>query len=280
MSLLLLFVIFFFFNDTATTEIYTLSLHDALPIYLPAGQHAVADGRVPGADPHHLHWHDPAAEECENAAHRPHERPLSRPPPHRLRKRERPDDARDRLRDHVGGRAAGNGAPHGHGLAARGVDDDEIRDLDLLGACEPLRGARGLAVRSEPGGGRRPEDLRLPVVLTVRNPASEHDEPARRRERPDRLGREPLLRKRLRDAAGEIFPRAAEHRRGGLLRPDLEEKVVAFQVGFRARYAFAKRPPESTRRPPARARRAAPGSRRGSPRTPARRRTRGRARGG
>src|SRR2546421_5236900 len=25
-------VIFFFFNDTATTEIYTLSLHDALPI--------------------------------------------------------------------------------------------------------------------------------------------------------------------------------------------------------------------------------------------------------
>src|SRR5258708_19230217 len=29
-----LLVIFFFFNDTATTEIYTLSLHDALPIYL------------------------------------------------------------------------------------------------------------------------------------------------------------------------------------------------------------------------------------------------------
>src|SRR5256885_9025247 len=30
---------FFFFNDTATTEIYTLSLHDALPIYniLPRG---------------------------------------------------------------------------------------------------------------------------------------------------------------------------------------------------------------------------------------------------
>src|SRR3712207_7843724 len=27
-------IIFFFFNDTATTEIYTLSLHDALPIWL------------------------------------------------------------------------------------------------------------------------------------------------------------------------------------------------------------------------------------------------------
>src|SRR5256885_16301629 len=36
-SLLLFFLFFFFFfNDTATTEIYTLSLHDALPIYLPA----------------------------------------------------------------------------------------------------------------------------------------------------------------------------------------------------------------------------------------------------
>ena len=31
-----LFVVFvvFFFNDTATTEIYTLSLHDALPIWI------------------------------------------------------------------------------------------------------------------------------------------------------------------------------------------------------------------------------------------------------
>src|SRR5258708_11479344 len=29
-------VFFFFFNDTATTEIYTLSLHDALPIFLIA----------------------------------------------------------------------------------------------------------------------------------------------------------------------------------------------------------------------------------------------------
>src|SRR3712207_7224492 len=46
---------FFFFNDTATTEIYTLSLHDALPIWArwrwttkrrrPLGD--VAPGRVP-----------------------------------------------------------------------------------------------------------------------------------------------------------------------------------------------------------------------------------------
>src|SRR2546422_6946370 len=32
MILLRIFFMFFFFNDTATTEIYTLSLHDALPI--------------------------------------------------------------------------------------------------------------------------------------------------------------------------------------------------------------------------------------------------------
>src|SRR6266576_5710155 len=31
---LVFWVFFFFFNDTATTEIYTLSLHDALPIRL------------------------------------------------------------------------------------------------------------------------------------------------------------------------------------------------------------------------------------------------------
>src|SRR3712207_1855822 len=30
--MVILFLLFFFFNDTATTEIYTLSLHDALPI--------------------------------------------------------------------------------------------------------------------------------------------------------------------------------------------------------------------------------------------------------
>src|SRR5258708_39164119 len=38
------FVLFFFFNDTATTEIYTLSLHDALPISLAAYR---ADADVP-----------------------------------------------------------------------------------------------------------------------------------------------------------------------------------------------------------------------------------------
>src|SRR6476620_12749006 len=43
--------IFFFFNDTATTEIYTLSLHDALPIC-----HVLANLAQPAQrdDPHRL----------------------------------------------------------------------------------------------------------------------------------------------------------------------------------------------------------------------------------
>src|SRR5688572_32253258 len=36
---------FFFFNDTATTEIYTLSLHDALPIW-PASSSSLANASV------------------------------------------------------------------------------------------------------------------------------------------------------------------------------------------------------------------------------------------
>src|SRR5438309_10840794 len=53
-SLFLFFILhsfffsFFFFNDTATTEIYTLSLHDALPIF-------VVDDVVPAV--HHVSGH-------------------------------------------------------------------------------------------------------------------------------------------------------------------------------------------------------------------------------
>src|SRR2546430_5647863 len=50
---------FFFFNDTATTEIYTLSLHDALPILgralrrraRPAGRRKPGSGPRGGAAP-------------------------------------------------------------------------------------------------------------------------------------------------------------------------------------------------------------------------------------
>src|SRR2546429_9496677 len=45
--------VFFFFNDTATTEIYTLSLHDALPIWRDRAARAGRgfDGRPGGVGP-------------------------------------------------------------------------------------------------------------------------------------------------------------------------------------------------------------------------------------
>src|SRR5256885_5645514 len=39
-------VFFFFFNDTATTEIYTLSLHDALPISACAVPDVAASNKI------------------------------------------------------------------------------------------------------------------------------------------------------------------------------------------------------------------------------------------
>src|SRR5256885_13997282 len=51
--------LFFFFNDTATTEIYTLSLHDALPISALAatpghGTIGLAWSPSPGASSYHV----------------------------------------------------------------------------------------------------------------------------------------------------------------------------------------------------------------------------------
>src|SRR2546427_10943860 len=55
---------FFFFNDTATTEIYTLSLHDALPISL----HSIPSARCSTI------WatvHFPAGARCQSVSGRP-----------------------------------------------------------------------------------------------------------------------------------------------------------------------------------------------------------------
>src|SRR3712207_8563805 len=43
-----MFFFFFFFNDTATTEIYTLSLHDALPIWIRRIAINTGGGDAPG----------------------------------------------------------------------------------------------------------------------------------------------------------------------------------------------------------------------------------------
>src|SRR5256885_17242549 len=55
---------FFFFNDTATTEIYTLSLHDALPIWHPLRGHALfrQGGLFQGHRHGHGHAHDRSEE--------------------------------------------------------------------------------------------------------------------------------------------------------------------------------------------------------------------------
>src|SRR5256885_3452641 len=42
------FFFFFFFNDTATTEIYTLSLHDALPIFITLNVNGVRSAAKKG----------------------------------------------------------------------------------------------------------------------------------------------------------------------------------------------------------------------------------------
>src|SRR2546426_8420886 len=59
-----MFFSFFFFNDTATTEIYTLSLHDALPILI---------GREPEARIHSAELR----EENQRDEHKEHDRPRS-----------------------------------------------------------------------------------------------------------------------------------------------------------------------------------------------------------
>src|SRR6266536_4140586 len=65
---------FFFFNDTATTEIYTLSLHDALPICTPASRKDTAWGRADGrADALGVHLRDRGADRKSTRLNSSHE---------------------------------------------------------------------------------------------------------------------------------------------------------------------------------------------------------------
>src|SRR2546426_3862881 len=77
---LLVTFVFFFFNDTATTEIYTLSLHDALPI---------SRGLRPG----------PRRAPRRAPASRPSRR--GTPRPRRLRRGTRPGPRPDRSEEHT-----------------------------------------------------------------------------------------------------------------------------------------------------------------------------------
>src|SRR5689334_23997570 len=83
--------IFFFFNDTATTEIYTLSLHDALPIskYFPRP-------RAEGPHPRH---HRPPQDSLRCQARSRYDRLRHRPIGHgRQARRGAAADGRDRDR--------------------------------------------------------------------------------------------------------------------------------------------------------------------------------------
>src|SRR5256885_16698577 len=70
--------LYFFFNDTATTEIYTLSLHDALPIWQEI-QHA-----------HHGHGHDEEVPERHARAARLVGQPAAKGPRQRAQQRAQP----------------------------------------------------------------------------------------------------------------------------------------------------------------------------------------------
>src|SRR5216684_9144595 len=64
----MIFFFFFFFNDTATTEIYTLSLHDALPISHHALRPRFAGRHGRDDHPHRAARGDPRARSEEHTS--------------------------------------------------------------------------------------------------------------------------------------------------------------------------------------------------------------------
>src|SRR3712207_7111291 len=73
-------LIFFFFNDTATTEIYTLSLHDALPIFEALGIGRVHAARLLHGRHDERHVRLPLPRESQEPD--PHDRPRRRSEEH------------------------------------------------------------------------------------------------------------------------------------------------------------------------------------------------------
>src|SRR5690242_20861821 len=79
---------FFFFNDTASTEIYTLSLHDALPIF-------------PGPDERQRGWRGRPHATCGRACPRPRYRAERRGRRRRIRRTGRSEEHTSELQSHV-----------------------------------------------------------------------------------------------------------------------------------------------------------------------------------
>src|SRR5258706_396700 len=71
---------FFFFNDTATTEIYTLSLHDALPISVSGASRAPTAGACSSPKSPSRNWRGPGSRRLQSTWRGP-----SPPSPRRFR---------------------------------------------------------------------------------------------------------------------------------------------------------------------------------------------------
>src|SRR3989441_6536521 len=130
---------FFFFNDTATTEIYTLSLHDALPISAHNRRHHRAGGpRLSHDALGHQGLPNGGRRGRAAGAHSPPRRRHSGvgPPPH------------DPVR--------GLGLPSGHRLRGGGRRHADPHGRLLRGAHRARRGVAGLAPPPRPPPARPP----------------------------------------------------------------------------------------------------------------------------
>src|SRR2546430_12099228 len=179
---------FFFFNDTATTEIYTLSLHDALPISCEAAGRDRLDGVG-----HHLRSRPGATGDRRVGGHLVLPRRARRHAPRRLADRTareggpRPGGPGERVSRHPAPRGSRRTLPGGAGAEQPGhpallpggaplrADVGGGAALDVAGAgapgARPGRGVRQLhlRLRAGPGNGAAAA-ARLPA-LPLRRPA-------------------------------------------------------------------------------------------------------------
>src|SRR6266498_4201682 len=219
-ALFLIFVVFFFFNDTATTEIYTLSLHDALPIRAEdAPAHGLGGGRLE-------HRHQPGGHQ---RAERPDEHDEHERGP-QLRRCQRVQEQREVER------AERHGTPADQALRPEPVSDagrhqaaEDAAD-GLHGQDQAVGGAVAVQDVADERGHQRPHD---PLA-----DAGDRDEQQQDAQRPDRP-RDPRAATQSRQtartvarppgpagAAGEA-PAAARGGRISAIRPAATQNVAA-----------------------------------------------------
>src|SRR2546422_11014758 len=156
----------FFFNDTATTEIYTLSLHDALPICpavagTRAGVLERAPVRVVAGPPRHVRLarpratragHTPLAARATGRSARPggERAPGCQPTAHRRVREPESPDHQQAIAPAGAGRPGGLGAGSGAGAESRGATRPRLR----AGAGALARSCEGLRTRRNRHWGR------------------------------------------------------------------------------------------------------------------------------